>query len=87
MSTLTAPRPRNRQRVGSRTGAQHGSNRLGGYSDDQAGTTREIVCLPGAGGSRLVKAALLHLMKLGGCGDLAAVFARRRCFLWGGVCR
>ncbi len=54
MSTLTAPRPRNRQRVGSRTGAQHGSNRLGGYSDDQAGTTREIVCLPGAGGSRLV---------------------------------
>ena len=54
MSTLTAPRPRNRQRVGSRTGAQHGSNRLGGYIHDQAGTTREIVCLPGAGGSRLV---------------------------------
>lgn len=54
MSTLTAPRPRNRQRVGSRTGTRRGSNRLGGYSDDQAGTTREIVCLPGAGGSRLV---------------------------------
>jgi hypothetical protein len=54
MSTLTAPRPRNRQRVGARTGARRCSNRLDGYSQDQTGTTREIVCLPGAGGSRLV---------------------------------
>jgi hypothetical protein len=54
MSIVTAPRPRNRQRVGSRTRARRASNRLGGYSHDQAGTTREIVCLPSAGGSRLV---------------------------------
>lgn len=54
MSTLTAPRPRKRERVASRTGARRVSNRLGKYVHDRADTTREIVCLPGAGGSRLV---------------------------------
>ena len=35
-------------------GPRVASNRLGGYRHDQAGTTREVVCLAGAGGSRLV---------------------------------
>jgi hypothetical protein len=35
-------------------GPRAASNRLGGYRHDQAGTTREVVCLAGAGGSRLV---------------------------------
>ena len=87
MSTVTAPHPHASQEAERRTDAHRVPSRLGRYTDDRSGAKREIVCVPGAGGSRLVKAALLHLMKLGGCGDLAAVFARRRCFLWGGVCR
>ena len=54
MSTLTAPRPRSRQQARPRTGTRHASSRLGRYTDDHSGTAREIVCLPGAKGSRLV---------------------------------
>src|ERR1039457_1121163 len=54
MSTLTAPRPRKRERVASRTAARRVSDRLGKYIHQQADTTREIVCLLSAGGSRLV---------------------------------
>jgi hypothetical protein len=54
MSTLTAPNPRTSQRPEPNTDAHRVPSRLGRYTDHNSGATREIVCLPGAGGSRLV---------------------------------
>ena len=54
MSTVTAPQPRTSQQPAPRTDAQRVPSRLGRYTDHRSGATREIVCLPGAGGSRLV---------------------------------
>ena len=54
MSTLTAPQPRTSQQPAPRTDAHRVPSRLGRYTDDRSDATREIVCLPGASGSRLV---------------------------------
>ena len=54
MSTVTAPHPPTSQEAERRTDAHRVPSRLGRYTDDRSGATREIVCVPGAGGSRLV---------------------------------
>ena len=54
MSTVTAPQPRTSQQPAPHTDAHRVPSRLGRYTDRRSGATREIVCLPGAGGSRLV---------------------------------
>jgi len=54
MSTVTAPQPRTSQQPAPRTHAHRTPSRLGRYTDHNSGATREIVCVPGAGGSRLV---------------------------------
>lgn len=51
MSTTTAPHPRDAARRRSRRDVPA---RLGRYFDDPSGLPREIICLPGAGGSTLV---------------------------------
>jgi hypothetical protein len=54
MSTLAAPHPRTSRQPASRSDAHRVPSRLGRYTDHHSGTTREIVCQPGAAGSRLV---------------------------------
>jgi len=54
MSTLTPPQPRTSQQTARHRDAHRIPSRLGQYTDHHSGATREIVCLPGAGGSRLV---------------------------------
>jgi len=54
MNTITAPHPQTSQQPGRNTDAHRVPSRLGRYTDHNSGATREIVCLPGAGGSRLV---------------------------------
>src|ERR1039458_4515672 len=54
MSTVTAPQPRTSQQAAPRTDAHRVPSRLRRYTDHRSGATREIVSLPGAGGSRLV---------------------------------
>jgi hypothetical protein len=54
MSTITAPHPRTSQQAALRTGAQRVPSQLGLYTDHRAGAAREVICLPGAGGSTLV---------------------------------
>jgi hypothetical protein len=54
MSTVTAPQPHASQQTGRHTNAHRVPSALGRYTDDRTGATREIICLPGAGGSRLV---------------------------------
>jgi hypothetical protein len=54
MSTITASQPRTSRQAAPRTDADRVPSRLGRYTDHHSGTTREIVCLPGAAGSRLV---------------------------------
>jgi hypothetical protein len=54
MSTLTAPHPRTSQQPVPGTDAHRVTSRLGQYTDHRSGGTREILCLPGAGRSRLV---------------------------------
>jgi hypothetical protein len=54
MSTITAPHPRTSQQAELRTGAQRVASQLGRYTDHRVGAAREVICLPGAGGSTLV---------------------------------
>lgn len=54
MSTITAPHPRTSQQPAPRADPHRVPSRLGRYTDRRSGATREIVCVPGAGGSRLV---------------------------------
>ena len=54
MSTITAPQPRTSQQPARRKDVHRVPSRLGRYTDHRSGATREIVSLPGAGGSRLV---------------------------------
>src|SRR5665213_1644011 len=54
MSTVTAPHPHASKQAERHTDAHHVPSALGRYTDDRTGATREIVCLPGAGASRLV---------------------------------
>jgi hypothetical protein len=53
MSTDTAARPRTSRRRAPRTGPRPFPSRLGGYTN-RSGALREIVCVSGDGGSRLV---------------------------------
>jgi len=54
MSTVTPPHPHASQEAERRKDAHRVPSRLGRYTDHRSGATREIVSLPGAGGSRLV---------------------------------
>jgi hypothetical protein len=54
MSTLTAPHPQTSRLPSPRREARPLASELARYTDDRCGAIREIVCLAGAGGTRLV---------------------------------
>jgi hypothetical protein len=54
MSTLTAPHPQTGRQPSPRRKDCSLASELARYTDDRAGGIREIVCLPGADGTRLV---------------------------------